>query len=77
MWSYSVKCKSDGTNGGGGFASPAMGKEHLSNLIFFNVCRTEGGGTLYAFDKQTGEIVWQKSTNRYSWSSPVLVYNGR
>ncbi len=77
LWSYAVKCKSDGTNGGGGFASPAMGKEHLSNLIFFNVCRTEGGGTLYAFDKQTGEIVWQKSTNRYSWSSPVLVYNGK
>lgn len=77
LWSYSVKCNSDGTNGGGGFASPAMGKEHLSSLIFFNVCRTEGGGTLYAFDKQSGEIVWQKSTNRYSWSSPVLVYDGK
>ena len=25
LWSYSVRCKSDGTNGGGGFASPARG----------------------------------------------------
>ena len=75
LWNFSVKCKSDGTNGGGGFASPAMGKGKYADLIFFNVCRTEGGGTLYAFNKETGEIVWQKSTTRYSWSSPVLVYN--
>ncbi len=75
LWNFSVKCKSDGTNGGGGFASPAMGKGKYADLIFFNVCRTEGGGTLYAFNKETGEIVWQKSTTRYSWSSPVLVYD--
>lgn len=75
LWSYSVKCKSDGTNGGGGFASPALGQNSLSELVYFNAARTDGGGTLYAFNKMTGEIVWSKTTGRYSWSSPVLVYN--
>lgn len=75
LWNYSVKCKSDGNNGGGAFASPALGKNSLSELVYFNICRTEGGGTLYAFNKQTGEIVWKQSTGRYSWSSPVIVYD--
>lgn len=75
LWNFSVECNSDGTNGGGAFASPAVGKNQLSDLIYFNICRTSGGGTLYAFDKQSGEIIWQQSTQRYSWSSPVIVYN--
>lgn len=75
LWNFSVECRSDGDNGGGAFASPALGKNQLSDLIYFNICRTSGGGTLYAFDKQSGAIVWQQSTQRYSWSSPVIVYN--
>ena len=75
QWSYSVECKSDGSNGGGGFASPALGKNSLSGIVYFNAARTDGGGTLYAFDKESGEIIWKKTTGRYSWSSPVLVYN--
>ena len=74
QWSFSVKCKSDGTNGGGAFASPAVGANAYSPYIYYNICRTEGGGTLYCFNKKTGEIVWSRSTERYSWSSPVLVY---
>lgn len=75
LWSYSVKCKSDGTNGGGAFASPAVGEHSLSELVYFNIARTDEGSTLYAFNKATGEIAWQKSLRRYSWSTPVLVYN--
>ncbi|MBQ6375267.1 MAG: PQQ-binding-like beta-propeller repeat protein [Clostridia bacterium] len=73
-WSYAIECTSDVTNGGGGFASPAIGRNAYARYVYFNVCRTEGGGTLICFDKQTGEVRWQRSTGSASWSSPVLVY---
>ena len=62
-------------NGGGGFATPAVGKQDLSNLVFFHICRTKKtNGMLYALDKQTGETVWAKSMGEYSWSSPTCLY---
>lgn len=62
-------------NGGGGFATPAVGKGSLSGLVYFHICRTEKThGMLYALDKQTGEIVWAKSMGRYGWSSPTCLY---
>ena len=73
-WSFSVGCTSDGDNGGGGFASPAMGSGAYADYVYFNVCRTEGGGTLFCFNKADGRVVWQRSTGSASWSSPVLVY---
>lgn len=74
-WSYSLDCTSDGTNGGGGFASPAVGANEYRDFVYFNVCRTSGGsGVLICFDKQTGKAVWTRSTGSPCWSSPVLVY---
>ena len=62
-------------NGGGGFATPAVGKGELSELVYFHVCRTvDSRGMLYALDKQTGETVWSKSMNYYGWSSPTCLY---
>ena len=34
-----------------------------------------GAGKLAALDKATGEVVWEFSTQVYSWSSPVIVYD--
>ncbi|MDO4865361.1 MAG: PQQ-binding-like beta-propeller repeat protein [Clostridia bacterium] len=62
-------------NGGGGFATPAVGKRDLSGLVFFHICRTKDThGMLYALDKQTGETVWSKSLGTYGWSSPTCLY---
>ena len=62
-------------NGGGSFATPAVGKGDLSRLVFFHVCRTrEGDGILYALDKATGEIVWSLPLGAHGWSSPTCVY---
>ena len=62
-------------NGGGGFATPAVGKQDLSGLVFFHICRTKDTrGKLYALDKQTGETVWDKSLGKYGWSSPTCLY---
>jgi len=62
-------------NGGGSFATPAVGKQDLSDLVFFHVCRTKDtNGMLYALNKQTGETVWEKSMKKYGWSSPTCLY---
>ena len=62
-------------NGGGSFATPAVGKNGLSDLVFFHVARTaKTGGMLYALNKETGETVWEVSMGRYGWSSPTCVY---
>lgn len=71
----SAKIYQHNENGGGSFASPAIGKQELSDLVYFHVCRTEKeGGILYAIDKQSGNIVWQYGMGHYGWSSPVCVY---
>ena len=74
LWNYAVFCTSDGTNGGGGFASPALGQHTLGAYVYFNICYTQESGTLYCFNKRTGAVVWSKSTTTPSWSSPLLVY---
>ena len=62
-------------NGGGGFATPAVGREDLSGLVYFHICRTvDTKGILYALDKRTGETVWEKKLGSYGWSSPTCVY---
>ena len=62
-------------NGGGSFATPAVGKNDLSGLVFFHVCRTrQGEGMLYALDKATGETVWSLSLGAHGWSSPTCLY---
>ena len=62
-------------NGGGGFATPAVGKGELSDLVYFHIARIKkGGGTLYALNKQTGETVWAKSLGSHGWSSPTCLY---
>ena len=62
-------------NGGGGFATPAVGRESLSDLVYFHICRTEHThGMLYALNKATGEVEWEKRMGHYGWSSPTCLY---
>ena len=42
-WSFSVNCTSDGDNGGGGFASPAVGSGAYGEYVYFNICLPQGG----------------------------------
>jgi outer membrane protein assembly factor BamB len=77
LWTYSIPAFYSEPNGGV-VATPVTGKNDLSHLVFFKVCKLkgrEGGGVLIAFDKQTGDIVWEKVFTHYGWSSPAAVYN--
>ena len=62
-------------NGGGSFATPAVGKGGLADLVYFHVCRTrEGNGILYALNKRTGEVAWYQPLGTHGWSSPTCLY---
>jgi len=85
IWRNSLKCwtKNDEANvgndvNGGILATPIVGKNKINNLVVFSFCMTNGiysGNTLAAFDKGTGQLLWNYKSANYGWSSPVDVYS--
>lgn len=79
LWSYTHDCVQNRDSSGGVQSTPAIGRKgsNLENFIFYNIASTPSTlkGLLLAFDKQTGEIVWEHVMENYTWSSPVAVYN--
>lgn len=76
VWSHEVEIYRSEAVEGGSFATPAVGKGTLSDLVFFHPALTKGNvGTLFALDKKTGETVWEYSLGAYGWSSPTCVYS--
>lgn len=75
IWAYEIKCDYNKNELGGAMASPVMGQNAISNLAIFTLAKTEDGGAVIAFDKITGEVVWQQNMANFSYSSPVAVYN--
>lgn len=63
---------------GGVLSSPLIGKKgtQMEGLILFHVAKTPASysGLLMALDCETGEKVWTKSMEYYTWSSPVAIY---
>lgn len=84
IWQTSYSCfthngedKGDDVNGGM-LGTPIVGKKSISDLVIFSYCMTKGiysGNHLVAYNKDTGDKVWDYSMNQYSWSSPVDVYD--
>ncbi len=96
-WAYALQCaegkKKDVTFGDyvvpGAIASPVIGQEGLSDLVYFTLSSvsttgarklvgndTEAAmsGVLIALNKQTGRVAWYKEMDAYCYSSPVAVY---
>ncbi len=75
IWEYAEVCTYDPNLNGGVLGSPLVGEHSVSDLVYFHVAKTvSGGGSLIAFDKGTGRIVWRNDFARFGWSSPVGVY---
>jgi len=79
VWEHRFDCNTlDGVSGGVQ-STPLLGKPgtQLEGLILYTIARTPGvwDGKLVAFDTKTGDIVWEKSMDCYTWSSPVAVYD--
>ena len=78
VWqSEGFTCYSEASLSGGSQGSIASGEGELEGLIFLSMSRypSAGGGTLMAMDKETGEVVWEQSTQVFSWSTPTIVYD--
>ncbi len=78
IWTYTMSCVTVGDISGGALASPLLGQEgtDLEGLIIFTIGRTPSAwtGKMIAFDKETGDVVWEANTGNYAWSSPVAIY---
>ena len=77
VWRTDYTCYTVQDLSGGVQGTIAVGKNKLSDMIFVPIARTPGAssGTLAALKKDTGEVVWEKETSMYSWSSPVEFYD--
>lgn len=79
VWEYPIDCVTVKDVSGGVQATGLLGKagSNIEDLIIYAVARTPStyAGLLIAFDKDTGEVVWQVDTKNYSWSSPVAIYS--
>lgn len=79
IWEYPVDCVRYDDIAGGVQSSPLMGREgsDIEDLVIYSISRTPSAykGLLTAFNKETGEVVWEISTGNYAWSSPVALYN--
>ena len=78
LWEYPIDCTTVKDVSGGVQATPLLGKagSSIEDLIIYAVARTPGtyDGLLIAFDRESGEVVWETDTGNYAWSSPAAVY---
>jgi len=78
VWEHPFDCHTVTDVSGGVQSTPLLGKPgtELEGLIIYTIARTPNSwnGLCVAFDTETGEIVWEKSMDRYTWSSPVALY---
>ncbi|MDD3214883.1 MAG: PQQ-binding-like beta-propeller repeat protein, partial [Eubacteriales bacterium] len=59
----------------GCYASPVVGQNSVSDLVFFTVTNGETNATVYALSKSNGSVVWSQTLESPTVSSPVAVYN--
>ena len=78
VWEKPIDCHTVTDVSGGVQSSPLLGKKgtELEGIIVYTVARTPNSwnGICLALDTETGEVIWEKSMDRYTWSSPVALY---
>jgi len=77
LWEHYYPARHVPDVNGGVMATPVLGKNEIADLVIFAVAKTigtGGDGVLVAFDRESGDIVWETVMSRYAWSSPVAVY---
>ena len=77
LWEHSYPCLTDRDVSGGVLGTPIVGRGDISDLVIFWVGKLRGdlsGIALVAYDKETGDVVWERIMPYFGWSSPVGVY---
>lgn len=78
IWTYDAKCVADSAFPGGVMGSPLLGQSgtDMDGMVIFCIGRTPTyrSAQVIAFDKETGEILWQQEVGNNVWSSPLTLY---
>ena len=76
-WKHSENVNTKDHVSGGIQATALLGQQSISDLVIVPFSRTpnEDDGVLLALDKATGEVRWTFAMEKYTWSSPVAVYD--
>ncbi|MDR1620286.1 MAG: PQQ-binding-like beta-propeller repeat protein [Clostridiales bacterium] len=77
LWQDTRAVRYNASAAGGVQATAALGKHSIDDLVIVSYSRTpnSGSGLIVALDKATGMERWTYPLERYSWPSPVDVYD--
>ncbi len=77
IWEHSENVNTKNHVSGGIQATALLGKESISDLVIIPFARTpnEDDGVLLALDKTTGAVRWTFTMEKYTWSSPIAIYD--
>ena len=77
VWEHPENVNTKNHVSGGIQATALLGKGNISDLVIIPFARTpnENDGVLLALDKATGAVRWTFVMEKYTWSSPVAVYD--
>ena len=80
IWKFEKRCYSsigEKTNNGGMLSTPLLGREQAANIVYTVFSRTDehGAGMLVAIDKSNGNLLFEVPLSRYSWVSPIALYD--
>jgi outer membrane protein assembly factor BamB len=77
VWEHSETVHTKSGVSGGIQATALLGEKNISDLVIVPFARTpdEDGGVLLALEKSTGAVRWTFNMEKYTWSSPVAVYD--
>ena len=77
IWKHGENVNTKNHVSGGVQATALLGQKSISDLVIVPFSRTpnEDDGVLLALDKATGAVRWTFVMEKYTWSSPVAVYD--
>lgn len=61
---------------GSSSSSPLIGMNGIGTMVIFTVNNADIGATMYALDKDTGEVVWEYRLVTNTSASPIALYTG-
>jgi outer membrane protein assembly factor BamB len=80
VWRFEKKCYSsigEKVNNGGMLSTPLLGREQAANIVYTVFSRTDehAAGMFVAINKSTGAQIFEVPLSRYSWVSPIALYD--
>ena len=77
VWHRDYTCYSEEGLSGGVQGSLSLGEGPLEGILYVSMGRypTAGTGQLLALDAETGEQLWNFTSDSYSWSTPTCFYD--